>query len=74
MSSSAKRAFAILINMKLHALRHGREGRRSKDALDVLELARIHSIDLRGDDFQQACLRYGSSEVYRFLLSLAERA
>ncbi len=61
-----------LINMKLHALRYGSEGRRNKDALDIIELARLQAIDLKSDDFQQACLRYGSPEVYRFLLKLAE--
>lgn len=59
-----------LINMKLHALRHGGEGRRTKDALDVLELARLHEINLKAGDFQETCLRFGGPEVYRFLMKL----
>lgn len=60
-----------LINMKLHALRHGGEGRRNKDALDILELSRLHSIDMRSPDFEKACLHFGSPELYRFLMKLA---
>jgi hypothetical protein len=63
-----------LIAMKLHALRYGRESRRSKDALDVLELARIAQIEIRSDSFRDLCLRFGDEAVLRYLLTLAEAA
>jgi hypothetical protein len=60
-----------LIAMKLHALQHGHEGRRVKDAGDILEIARLRGIDLQGPDFRDACLKYASQRVYEYLKKLS---
>jgi hypothetical protein len=59
-----------LMAMKIHALRHGRESRRSKDAQDVIELARLQKIDLRTESFRELCLKFGDTEVYSYLMNL----
>jgi hypothetical protein len=79
---SASRAFDVghtshrvpsvehLMAMKLHALRYGRESRRSKDAQDVVELARLQNIDLHSAGFRELCLKFGNQAVYHYLVHL----
>jgi hypothetical protein len=59
-----------LLAMKLHALAHGSEQRRGKDAQDVVELARISSLDIRSAEFRGLCQRFGNDAVLRYLLNL----
>jgi hypothetical protein len=59
-----------LLAMKLHALRYGRETRRSKDAQDIVELARAAGMDLRSETFRELCLKFGDEAVLRYLLNL----
>jgi hypothetical protein len=60
-----------LLAMKLHALKQGAADRRSKDAGDVLDLARVHHIDLQSDTFRNLCMKFGGESVYDYLLKLA---
>lgn len=61
-----------LLAMKFHALRYGREGRKSKDTNDILDLAALHGIAVRSDRFRELCLRFGTPQLYDYLLKLAE--
>lgn len=60
-----------LIAMKLHAMNHGREQRRSKDAQDILELARVAKLNLSSSDFEAMCLRFANETILRYLRTLA---
>ena len=59
-----------LISMKLHALKQGSEGRRSKDVNDIIDLAREHGVDLHSDHFRELCLRFGDQRVLDYIMSL----
>lgn len=63
-----------LIAMKLHALLHGREQRRSKDTQDIIELARACSLDLFSSDFEALCLRFANEKILRGIRALASIA
>lgn len=60
-----------LIAMKLHALRCSGEARTLKDAVDVVELAAAHGIDLGGEEFRTLCDRFADARVHERILQLA---
>jgi hypothetical protein len=53
-----------LIALKLHALKNGHPGRFLKDLLDVENLVRIHSLDLKTDPWRAIFLKYGTPKHY----------
>jgi hypothetical protein len=60
-----------LIALKLHALKHGHIRRYLKDWLDVENLVRIHSLDLKTEEWRQIFLKYGTMEIYEKISRLA---
>jgi hypothetical protein len=60
-----------LIAMKLHALKFGDRRREAKDLLDVVELARMNSVDVASDGFKAWCLKYGNADILERIRSLA---
>lgn len=58
-----------LFVMKLQALRSGPVQRNFKDFTDVLSLAQVNKVDLRGDSFRALCEKYGSKEIYERLVA-----
>lgn len=59
-----------LFVMKLLALRQGPAQRNFKDLTDVLSLAQINGVDVRGDSFRALCEKYGGKEIYERLVAL----
>ena len=59
-----------LLALKLHALKHARPHRASKDAEDVELLVRRNGLNLREPRYEQLFLRYGSRELYDTFLRL----
>jgi hypothetical protein len=59
-----------LIAMKLHALKFGDRRRQAKDILDIIELARLNSVDVASDEFKAWCLKYGNSDIFERICSL----
>ena len=54
-----------LIAMKLHAIKNNPAKRESKDLLDILELVKLHHIDVLSDDFKELCLKFGHDALYK---------
>jgi len=61
-----------LIAMKLHALKQTGGRRSRKDAIDIVELAEKHGIDLRGEDFRRQCERFADGSIYDKILRYAD--
>jgi hypothetical protein len=61
-----------LIALKLHALKQGQEHRYHKDMLDILELIRLHKIDIYSAEFKELCLKYASEAIYKKIKLLFE--
>jgi hypothetical protein len=53
-----------LIALKLHALKNGHAARVFKDLLDVENLVRIHSLDLKSELWRGIFLKYGTRKHY----------
>ena len=53
-----------LIALKLHVLKQGRLHRFLRDFEDVVELVRIHNLDLQSAPVKGLFLRYGTAELY----------
>lgn len=57
-----------LIALKLHAIKQNPKNRLLVDLVDIIKLAELNKIDVKGDDFRNLCLKYGSQEIYDKLL------
>ena len=57
-----------LIALKLHVLKQGLTHRMFRDMDDVLNLIRINRIDVRSDSFREICHRYGTIDLYEYIL------
>ena len=57
-----------LIALKLHAMKHNLKIRELKDLPDIVDLIRVHRVNVRGKEFKEVCLKYGSEEIYRKVL------
>jgi predicted nucleotidyltransferase len=57
-----------LIALKLHVLKQGLTHRMFRDMDDVLNLIQINQIDVRSDNFREICHRYGTVELYEYIL------
>ena len=53
-----------LLALKLHALKHGHVERFMKDYLDVENLIRANSVDVRSEKVRQLFEQYGTLELY----------
>jgi len=53
-----------LLALKLHALKHGHVERFLKDYLDVENLIRVNSVDVRSEKVRQLFQKYGTLELY----------
>ena len=58
-----------IIAMKLHAVKYGEGYRGSKDYIDIIELMKANSIDSTSKNFEEICLKYGGSELYRRIIN-----
>jgi hypothetical protein len=58
-----------LFVMKLQALRQGPPQRNFKDFMDVLSLAQINGVEVRGDRFRVLCEKYGGKAIYERLVA-----
>ncbi len=63
-----------LIALKLHALRHGGEHRRSVDLGDIAELVRLNQVDLAREPYPEILERYGTTDIKRDLAVLLGRS
>lgn len=59
-----------LFAMKLHAIKSNKKVREYKDLLDILNLVRANGVNCRGKEFKDLCLKYGTEELYKKILSL----
>lgn len=57
-----------LIALKLHAIKYNPKIRWYKDFIDIMELIKVNKIDVRGDEFKNLCLKYGTEELYNDIL------
>lgn len=57
-----------LIALKLHAIKYNPKIREFKDFLDIAELIKVNKVDVKGDDFKNLCLTYGTEELYNKIL------
>lgn len=57
-----------LIALKLHAIKHNPKIREFKDFLDITELIKVNKVDIKSDEFQDLCLKYGTEELYNKIL------
>jgi hypothetical protein len=62
-----------LIRLKLHALRHGPEHRRSQDLADVISLVRLAQLDVRSEAFRKLIEEHGTAEIYNRILEETPR-
>jgi Uncharacterised nucleotidyltransferase len=53
-------SLAHLIALKLHALRHGGEHRRTRDFVDVIELVQLNRVDLASPEYAEILERYAT--------------
>lgn len=60
-----------LIAMKLHALKHNAHRRYERDLPDIVALVRVNNLDVRGDDFKDLCLSFGTPELHRDIVMAA---
>lgn len=57
-----------LIALKLHSLKHNLKIRKNKDLPDIVNLVRIHKIDVKSEEFKDLCFKYGTKEIYDRIL------
>jgi len=57
-----------LIALKLHSLKHNPKLREYKDMLDIIELIKVNKVDVKGAEFKELCLKYGTEEFYQKIL------
>lgn len=57
-----------MIALKLHALKYNFAIRSEKDMPDIINLIRIHKIDVRDEGFKELCLKYGTQDIYKKIL------
>lgn len=60
-----------LIALKLHAIKYNPGIREYKDLMDIVELIRANSVNIRASGFRQLCLKYGTEELYNKILDRA---
>jgi len=53
-----------LVAMKLHALKNNEANRRLRDLPDIMALIEANSLDVADASFKDACLKYGTPELY----------
>ena len=53
-----------LIALKVHALKHGHEGRFFKDFLDVGGLIKVNRLDVASGEIREIFERYGTPDLY----------
>jgi hypothetical protein len=63
-----------LLAMKLHALKSGDRRREAKDLLDIVELARLNSVDVTSEEFRSWCRKFGPIAVFERISALAGKA
>ena len=59
-----------LFAMKLHALKQSGGSRDYKDLLDIMELAQKNQVNLKGDEFRELCLKFGTPELHQKIIDL----
>ncbi|MBF0532797.1 MAG: nucleotidyltransferase [Candidatus Omnitrophica bacterium] len=53
-----------LIALKLHSIKFNRKSRILKDFPDIVNLIRVNKIDIREEEFQKMCLKYGDQNLW----------
>lgn len=61
-----------LIALKLHAINQNPKNRLTVDLIDIIKLAELNKIDVKGGDFKKLCLKYGSRGIYNKILDGAK--
>lgn len=56
-----------LIALKLHSIKFNKI-RLTKDLPDIVNLIRINQVDIKGKEFKELCLKYGTAELYQRIL------
>lgn len=56
-----------IIALKLHSIKNN-SLRKLKDMLDIIDLARKNKIDIKGQEFKNICLKYGTEDLYREII------
>ena len=62
-----------LLALKLHAMKQNLRRRGFRDLTDVLDLAEKNQIDVKGERFQELCLKYAGKETYRIIQELLKK-
>ena len=57
-----------LIALKLHAIKYNPKIREYKDFPDIIELIMVNKVKVRGSEFKEMCLKYGTEELYNRIL------
>jgi len=57
-----------LITLKLHSLKYNPKLRENKDLADIVDLIRVNKVNYKGKKFQDLCLKYGNSAIYKKIL------
>ncbi|MDI6731822.1 MAG: nucleotidyl transferase AbiEii/AbiGii toxin family protein [Candidatus Margulisbacteria bacterium] len=57
-----------LLALKLHSLKHNLQIRINKDIPDIIELARVNNIDVKGSTFRELCEKYGTKKIYSMII------
>lgn len=61
-----------LIALKLHSIKYNPKVRFGKDFPDIVSLIRINGVNMKGKEFKELCVKYGTDELYRQLLEVLE--
>lgn len=56
-----------MIALKLHAIKFNKK-REYKDLIDIVDLIRNNKVDVKTDEFQNLCLKFGTQELYSKIL------
>jgi predicted nucleotidyltransferase len=72
----AKQKFKVpsldhLIALKIHSLKFNLKMRENRDLPDIIELIRVNKVNVKGKDFKEMCLKFGTEELYNKILDRA---
>lgn len=61
-----------LIALKLHSIKYNPKLREYRDLPDIINLIKVNNVDFKNHEFRELCLKYGTEEIYKQLLSSLE--
>lgn len=58
-----------LIALKLHSIKYNPRLRELKDLPDIISLVQENNVDVKGKEFKELCLKFGTEDLYKKIVN-----